>query len=43
MNPQKRVVKSHVDSNLDVQNKIKEIYKEDWNLYNKIKNSRLTL
>tara|TARA_R110002020_G_scaffold118029_2_gene269824 strand:- start:12841 stop:13620 length:780 start_codon:yes stop_codon:yes gene_type:complete len=43
MNPQKRVVKSHVDSNLDIQNKIKEIYKEDWDLYNKIKNSRHTL
>ena len=40
MNPIKKEIQTYVDSNIDVQNKIKEIYKEDWELYTNIKNSR---
>ena len=40
MNPLKKEIQTYVDSDINVQNKIKEIYKEDWELYNQIKNSR---
>jgi hypothetical protein len=40
MSPLKKELEMYVNSNIDIQNKIKEIYKEDWDLYSKIKNSR---
>ena len=34
----KKEIEEYVNSNKNIQNKIKEIYKEDWEMYNKIKN-----
>jgi len=40
LDTQQKEIQEYIDSKIDIQNKIKEIYKEDWDLYTKIKNSR---
>ena len=37
---QQEEIQKYIDSHIDVQNKMKILYQEDWDLYNKIKDSR---